>query len=88
MNEMKLRKRKRNRVVYEITKILMFNGEMEINELIKELNSLNLKYRLSPNKIAQYLRNQPDIHRTNNFRNSNRIAVYTWKPSNHDQESA
>ena len=82
MNGMKLRKRKRNRIVYETIKILMMDGDTEINVLISKLQKLNMKYRLSPNKLAQYLRNHPDVHRKQNFKDSNRIAVYTWKPSN------
>ena len=60
----------------------MMEGDCELNELISKLENLNLRYRLSPNKLAQYLRHHPDIHRKQNFKDSNRIAVYTWKPSN------
>ena len=87
MNGMKLRKRKRNRIVYEVIKILMSEGDCELNELISKLELLKLRYRLSPNKVAQILRNHPDIHRKQDFKNSNRIAVYTWKPSNVETNS-
>ena len=87
MNGMKLRKRKRNRIVYEVIKILMTEGDCELNELISKLELLKLRYRLSPNKVAQILRNHPDIHRKQDFKNSNRIAVYTWKPSNVETNS-
>jgi hypothetical protein len=87
MNGMKLRKRKRNRIVYETIKILMTEGDCELNELISKLELLKLRYRLSPNKVAQILRNHPDIHRKQDFKHSNRIAVYTWKPSNVETNS-
>ena len=81
MKGMKLKKRKRNRIIYETIKILMTQGDCELNELVTKLTNLNLRYRISPNKLAQYIRNHPDIHRKQDFKNSNRIAVYTWKPS-------
>ena len=81
MKGMKLKKRKRNRIIYETIKILMSQGDCELNELVTKLTNLNLRYRISPNKLAQYIRNHPDIHRKQDFKNSNRIAVYTWKPS-------
>tara|TARA_R100001079_G_C4450982_1_gene153729 strand:+ start:4375 stop:4623 length:249 start_codon:yes stop_codon:yes gene_type:complete len=79
---MKLKKRKRNRIIYETIKILMVEGDCELNELVNKLTDLNLRYRISSNKLAQYMRNHPDIHRKQDFKHSNRIAVYTWKPSN------
>ncbi len=82
MNGMKLKKRKRNRIIYETIKILMVEGDCELNELVNKLTDLNLRYRISSNKLAQYMRNHPDIHRKQDFKHSNRIAVYTWKPSN------
>ena len=81
MKGMKLKKRKRNIIIYETIKILMSQGDCELNELVTKLTNLNLRYRISPNKLAQYIRNHPDIHRKQDFKNSNRIAVYTWKPS-------
>ena len=60
-----------------------FNSKL----LISKLELLKLRYRLSPNKVAQILRNHPDIHRKQDFKNSNRIAVYTWKPSNVETNS-
>ena len=39
-------------------------------------------------KLAQYLRNHPDIHRKQDFKQSNRIAVYTWKPSKDNSVTA
>ena len=81
MNGMKLRKRKRHRIVYESIKILIRDGETEINVLVRKLEELKLSYRLTPNKLAQYLRNHPDIHRVQGFQSTNRIAVYSWKPS-------
>ena len=88
MNGMKLKKRKGNRITYEALKILMIEGDCELNELVSKLEKLNLRYHLTPNKLAQYLRNHPDIHRKQDFKQSNRIAVYTWKPSKDNSVTA